>query len=508
MTSRVVAILLVAFVVSIPLAAWAVEVGVALTASHLLAMVLAGVAGMIWLRDRRSVPLGPAGIALLAFFVVAASSVVQVQFEPDIQIMGESAHEKSIKQLIGLVFGLVVFTSLRCVMYWHGLAPVALRAHFWTTAAVAVLALLQYGVASWDLEHALANWPVLNSTFGGTRPLSLMYGFPRVSLSMVEPSMLATYLLTGWAFWLFVWERPKGEHKAFHALFTASGVVIGIAIVTSGSRLAYVVIAAMTLAAICLRPFRAARLGLVAASVAIGLLLTGPDHSRRLLATLVPRPSPVQAPGTGVRAPEPGVSSSADRAEPAVPSSGEAVSAADRAAPGAVGETIRRAVDDTVQSTEMSVARNDPSVQQRVASYLISVVAIRERPWLGIGFGTSAFYMGRHWPAAFTPLSQVPSAAPVMMSHYATILTETGLLGALCVLAFAGAVLVELWRSRRRLLDRRLTAGVAAALAAYALAGTATALVVYQSLLIWLLLAAALTLQPTRQGKSVPLGDV
>jgi O-antigen ligase len=100
----------------------------------------------------------------------------------------------------------------------------------------------------------------------------------------------------------------------------------------------------------------------------------------------------------------------------------------------------------------------------------------------------------------------VPSAAPVMMSHYATILTETGLLGALCVLAFAGAVLVELWRSRRRMLDGRLTAGVAAALAAYALAGTATALVVYQSLLIWLLLAAALTLQPTRQGNSVPLG--
>ena len=66
MRSRTVAMLLVALVASIPLAAWAVEVGVALTVSHLLAMVLAGVAGTIWLRERRSVPLGSAGVALLA----------------------------------------------------------------------------------------------------------------------------------------------------------------------------------------------------------------------------------------------------------------------------------------------------------------------------------------------------------------------------------------------------------------------------------------------------------
>lgn len=493
MAPRFVTGLLVALVVSLPVAAWAVEVGVALTLSHLLAMVVVATAGAVWWREHRRVPMGAAGVALLVFFLVAVMSVVMVQAGPDIQMRGESAHAKSIKQLVGLGFGLSVFAGLRSLMQWYGLAPRALRVHLWTTAAVATLALIQFGIASWNVDHVLANWPVHNSTLGATRPLSLMYGFPRVSLGMVEPSMLATYLMTGWAFWLFAWERRPTVTTSMHGLFTASGVVTGVAIITSGSRLVYVVAVSLAVAAILLRPNRLARGGLIAASVVVGLFLTGVDHSQRLMATLMPRPAlqeqlPNLPPPTAARDTEPvAVVPAPAGAE------GGGNQHGDAASPKALVDTLGRTVDDTMHSAETAVNQNDLSVQQRVASYLVTAVVVRERPWTGTGLGTSAFYMERYWPSTF-PSIQAFAGSPVMMSHYGTVLTETGLPGMVCLVAFAAAVLVELWRAGRRSRDRWLVLGLTAALAGYALAGTATALVVYQSLLVWVLLAASLTL--------------
>ncbi len=236
MSSRAVRLALALFVVSVPLIGWAVEVGVALTPPHFVGLALIAITAVTWWRVRPAFPFNTAILSLIGFVLVATLTVVLVQFEPDIRIFGESSHAKSIKQLVGLGFGVAVFTSLYCLMRWYGLGLSVLRMHFWTTTAVAVLALIQFGVAVFDINSPLANLPVSNSTLGAARPLSLMYGFPRVSLTMVEPSSLAAYLLTGWSLWLYSLDRPVFFPERFRNLFLWSGVVLGIAVVVTGSR--------------------------------------------------------------------------------------------------------------------------------------------------------------------------------------------------------------------------------------------------------------------------------
>ena len=86
-------------------------------------------------------------------------------------MLGESLHAKAAKQLVGLYLALALFVSLRYLLEASGLGLRALRAYYITAVLVAVLALAQYGVALWDLNSVVANFPVHNSTMGATRSL-------------------------------------------------------------------------------------------------------------------------------------------------------------------------------------------------------------------------------------------------------------------------------------------------------------------------------------------------
>ncbi len=480
MPRRFVRFALALFIVSVPIIGWAVELGVAITLPHVVGLVLVVLAAATWWRLRPQFPFNTAVLSLVAFFLVAAVSVLVVQIQPDIRLYSETSHAKSIKQLIGLGFGVAVFLSLYGLMRWHGLGLAAVRMHYWTTAVIAVLALMQFGVAVFDITSSLANFPVRNSTIGAARPLSLMYGFPRVSLTMVEPSSLATYLLTGWAFWLYSLDRPTFIPERARSLFLWSGVVLGVAVVVTGSRLAYVVFTVLLLGAFVARPGRVRRAGLVGLSLLVGFLLAGPKNSRGIVATLLPKTATAPA-----------------KPAPAAPASVETPS---------VSGAVSRGVDETAKTVEVAARRTDISVQQRTASYLIALRVFRERPLLGAGFGTSGFYMERYWPSTFTPLYERKST-PTMLSHYAAVAAETGLLGLLCMAAFAAALGARLWRLAYRVEDgKALGWGLAAAVGGYAVGSAATPLLVYQVLLGWLLLAIALSATPRPAAQTA--GDV
>ena len=475
MTSRTVTLGVTLFVISVPFIGWAVELGVAFTAAHFLGLALIALALGTWMRQRPPVPRDLAVLSLLAFVLVALLTVVRVQLEPDIHVMGESAHAKSIKQLVGLGFGVSVFMALYCLLRWYRLGLTALRTHYWTTAVFAVLSLVQYAVALIDISSPLANFPVHNSTLGGLRALSLMYGFPRVSLTLVEPSILASYLLSGWALWLFALERPPVADNR-RRWFVASGFVLGVAVIITGSRLAYVVFALLTAAALAVRPHRWHRMQLVGASVVLGFLLTGPVHSRRLIASLLPKTPPAAA-ATTTRS---------------------AASSSSSSTPGTQASQTPEpaAVDAAARSLETSAATQDISVQQRTASYLVAVRVLRQRPLLGAGLGTSEFYMDRYWPPAFTPLPPDRRYAPTMLSHYATVVTETGVLGALCLASFIVVLCYQLLQLARRSSQHAVVAwSIAGAVGGYFVAGIATALITYQILLVWVLVAIALSLR-------------
>lgn len=472
MPSHIVAFTVRLFVISIPLVGLAAELGVALTLSHLAGIALIGIAGITWVRRRPSVPLDLAVFSILAFLLVAAVTVVRVQFEPNIEMIGETAHAKSVKQFIGLGFGTAVFTALYFLLRWYGLGLTALRTHYWTTAVFAVLVLAQYAVALVDIDSPLANLPVHNSTLGVTRPLSLMYGFPRVSLTLVEPSTLATYLLTGWALWLFALDRPPVESNRARQWFTVSGCVLTVALVITGSRLAYVAFGALTITALLVRPLRLRRALLVGVSAVLGLMLTGPAYSRAIVTSLLPKYLSVE---TAVEA---------DDAPDGSSRGGRGTSA-----------TRRARGRSAVSQMQSAVATQDISVQHRMASYLVAMTMMKQRPLLGSGVGTSGFYMERYWPPTFSPLPPTRDSAVTMLSHYATVATETGLLGLACLVTFAVAVGLSLVKVGRLGPDARVLAwGIGASIAGYCITSLATALVVYQVLLVWLLPAVALAL--------------
>jgi len=447
MTFRSARLAVALFIVCVPVISWAAEVGVAVTASQVMGLALIGLAAATWWRDRPPIPINTSIVAILAFFVVATITVVLVQRAPDIQMLGESAHSKSIKQLIGLGFGVTLFLALCCLLSWYGLALSALRTHYWTTVVFAILTLVQYGVALLDVKSPLANFPVQNSTVGGYRPLTLLYGFPRVSLTMIEPSMLAMYLLSGWAFWLYSMDQPTFLRERTRRAYVWSGVLLGAAIVVTGSRLAYLIFAALTLGALLVRPQRLHRAGLVCLSLLVGLPMVGATHGRKLLATLMPN----------------------------------------------IGVSTTGGIDVAV---EEAVERQDISVQQRTASYLVAFRVFRERPLLGAGLGTSGFYMERYWPESFVPPHQGRPAITTMLSHYAVAAAETGLLGLLCLGAFALGVVGRLWRLLSVKGAPPLAWGLAASIASYAICAAGNSFISYQILLVWLLLALALTVTP------------
>lgn len=495
MNTRLVSAALTLFVISIPFVGWAFEAGVALTPAHVLGLALAGMAGVTWLRERPALPRDLAVASSAGFLLVAAMTVVRVQLEPDFGSFGEAAHAKSIKQLIGLCFGVTVFAGMYCITRWYGLGVTAARVHYWTTSIFAALALLQYAVALVDMTSPLANFPVHNTTMGGQRPLSLMYGFPRVSLTMVEPSMLAVYLLTGWAFWLFTVGEPGVASDRRRRLFLLSGCVLGASIVVTGSRLAYMMVGLLVIGAVAFRPHRAWRVGLVAAGVIPGVLMTGPGHAVGLVNTLIPSTT----------------ESTAIASAPVVLTTREPVAAtpAETAAPAGVRTPeVQRA--STFEAVLLRLQRaaigRDESVQQRVASYIVAGRVSSQHPWLGTGLGTSAFYMERLWPSEFAPPGELSTAAPTMMSQYATVLAETGLVGFACLALFTAAVFVRLTRlAACGKAERNLAWGAAAALVAYYLSALATAFVSYQMLLVWVLLAIALTIRSESPCREAPL---
>ena len=464
---RPAAVLVVLFVAAVPVIAWAVEVGVALTASHLLGFGIIGLAAIVLARDRRWPPFDLVSAAIAAFATVAAITTVLTLAEPAIIYGDISSHERSAKQLAGLLFALGLFASLRVLFSRFGFAGLALRMHYWMTAGLAILVLAQYAAALWNPNSSLAVFPVHNSTLGEARTLAWganRYGFPRVALTLVEPSILAGYLLTGWAYGLFAW-RWEGSRRptVWHVLST---VVLGVAIIVTGSRLAYVVFGATAMGAVALRRPRLARAGLVAASVAVATLLIGPRQVVRVSASIAPADTAPPAAITG-------------QAEPVAPPA---------AAPGSLLDRVEDRLLDRGR-------HEDDSTRQRVASLVVALRVVREHPWLGVGYGLSDFYMESLWPASLPEVHRPFRVPLTMVSAYATIVTETGVLGAACVILLAIVVALALWRQGCRNPESRArAAGLSAALGTYALGAAAAPLMVYQFLLIWLLLAVATTL--------------
>jgi hypothetical protein len=467
---------LIAFVITLPELCWAAELGVALTPSHVLGIALMMLAGAAWWRWGSARLFDAATVPAVMLVVVALGTVVAVQLRPDALLYGESTHAKSLKQFIGLLYGVGLFFALTYLLRTYRFAGTMARVHHWTASVVAALTLGQFAIASYSLTSPLANFPVSNSTLGVVRPLSLLYGFPRVSLTMIEPSMLATYLISAWAMWLYGTQLSKGTaDRSWSSL--ASGVLLGVGVVVSGSRLAYLVAATFAAGALVVRPQRAVRLALLVLTVALGASLTGYKQWVNVIATLIPKPTAATTvtaapPGPGIGTTVPAASSSeAPVSKPA------------------------EMMEQTAQKVEQAAGTLDISVQQRAASYLVALDVFRQSPLFGTGWGTSAFYMEWLWPASFTPLDSRRTTPPIMLSHAATLLTETGLLGMACVLVFAVGVGMALWKSGQAGAESRDRAwGVAAAAGSYVMSSFAVGLVVYQFLLVWLIFALAISM--------------
>ena len=472
---------LTAFTVSVPVVAWALELGVALTASHLLALVIIVLAASVWIVARTPPTIDLATLSLTGFVAVATVTVVQVQMEPDLIILGESLQTKAIKQLIGLWFAFGLVLGLRYLLESFQMGSHLLRAHFWTTVAVAVLALLQYLVAVGDLRSVLAVFPVHNSTLGETRMLETgvkLYGFPRVALTLVEPSRLGAYLLTGWAFWLYALDR-RGEGFLQGRAFTLSGILLGAAIIVTGSRTAYFVFAVLFLGGLILRPHRLLRFGLVAASLFLASVLIGPGETAGITTSLMPEAPPGVAdvlvgPG-GIGAGGGPTVDPGDAATQAIPHLG-------------VLEQVERSL------TAMAIS-SGVSERHRIGSLVVTMSVLRDDPWLGSGYGTSEFAMASRMPEGIGPIV-ADAFRPTMLGVYNTILTETGIVGALCFVGLVLGTLSAVARAARseRPQARRVAWGVGAGLAAYAIAMVGLAVEVYQFLLVWMLLAGALAL--------------
>lgn len=486
---RLADVMLVLFIVSLPIICWAVELGGAVTASHVFGLGLIVVASWIGLRTRRRPTLDLASVSLLGFAAVATLTVAMLWRQPELIVAGESTHHKAVKQIVGLYFSVTVFFSLRYVMEATGAGLKALRAYYVTTFVVAGLSLVQYGVAQWDLQSPFANFSVYNSTLGETRALVVgnsRYGFPRVALTLVEPSRLSMYLLTGWALWAYGVTR---HHVVFlgQRWMTVTGILIGTAVLVTGSRLGYVSLGALALGALVLRPDRGRRLAVMVGSVALATLLIGPAQIIGLTATLLPTEpapgaiSPVPAPS---RVETPKAPAQLPRGEPHTPPSVTWVAA--------------------LEQRLLSVgARSDMSVRHRIGSVLVVLSVLRDHPWLGVGYGISEFAMAARYPAQMGVLTHGKPNRPSLMSLWGTIVAETGVIGLAWVLGFIVGTYGVLVSLRHSAHGRVVAWAVGGALVAYAISASVKSIEIYQFLIVWFLLAIALVL-PSAIGTSDP----
>ena len=485
---------LLCFVVSVPIVAWAVHIGVALTASHLIAMFLMVLAAGVGITLRRRARVDLATFALACFVVVATVTVARVLLGPNVVIFEESLHRKAVKQLVGLYFAFGLFVALRYLADTFRLGPFLARIHLRTAVILAVLAILQFFVALWDINSSLANFPIHNSTLGEMRRLGtgvLLYGFPRVSLTFVEPSRLGIYLLTGWALWLYALERgdqgwPSGKWT------TAGGIVLGATVLMTGSRAAHVVFFILAIAAVLVRPHRLHRLMLVVASLVLVAALTGPWNAARITATLLPEVTPA------LTFPPP----PARRSDTRVP----AADSLRDILPDKAVEKLREMQERVNVRLIAAGARAGVSARHRIGSLVVALSVFRDYPLLGMGYGTSEFAMAMRYP--LKEMGQIVDEGfrPTMLGVHAVLLTETGLAGVLCVFGLGWAVCLALARAIRHgdHRSRALGWGMAASLGGYAIAMTGQAIEIYQLLLVWLLLAIALTLDPGASRKNTP----
>ena len=453
------------FMISVPAIAWALELGVALTPSHVLGFVVIalGATTLIGLRHRPVFDL--VSLSLIAFAVVATITVARVHLQPDVVIYGESLQAKATKQVLGLWFAVGLFLALRYLMETFGLGSRLLRVHFWTTVGVAVLALVQFGIALWDFSSVFAALPVHNSTLGETRQLVTgvqAYGFPRVALTLVEPSRLGTYLLTGWALWLYAAERKPGGFLG-RRLATISGIVLGAAVILTGSRAAHLVFACLAIGAVFARPGRLQRFALIIASLVLAVAVIGPSSTTGITTSLIRRTSPENA---RVLPPDhvPHVRSFSENQRVA-------------------------AFEDRLIALGR---RSSPSTRHRIGSALVTLSVLRDRPWLGAGYGTSEFAMAMRYPPEMGQIVLGP-VRPTMLGAYNTVVTETGIAGALCLVGLLIGTFAGLRATAKSALPGASTLAWAsgAALSAYALAMSGLAIEVYQFVLVWALLAAA-----------------
>jgi hypothetical protein len=454
----------ISFIISIPAVAWALELGVALTPSHILgfAVIALAAATLIALRHRPVFDL--ISFSLVAFAVVATITVMRVHLQPDVVIYGESLQAKATKQLIGLWFAVGLFLGLRYLMETFRLGTTVLRVHFWTAVVVAVLALVQYGIALWDFGSGFAALPVRNSTLGETRQLVTgvqVYGFPRVALTLVEPSRLGTYLLTAWALWLYAAQRKAGGFLGSRWA-TISGIVLGAAVILTGSRAAHLVFACLALGAVLARPGRLQRSALVVASLVLAVVLIGPSGTAGVTTSLIRRTPPAVSVASGDIVPH-------------------------------IRSTSRNRRIAGFEDRLIALGRrSSPSTRHRVGSALVTLSVLRDRPWFGAGYGTSEFAMAMRYPPEMGQIVLGP-VRPTMLGAYNTVVTETGVAGTLCLLGLLIGMLTGLWTTARSTLPGASTLAWAsgAALSAYALAMSGLAIEVYQFVLVWALLAAA-----------------
>lgn len=231
---RVIRGLVTAFVWSLPILCWSVQVGpMALTPSHALGVMLLAAAWCAWREPDRRTPREWGVVWAGGFFGIAVLSDIPVLLRPDVGVMGETLHGKAVKQLIGLLFAVLLLAALRYLIVRFNLAESVLKTHQAACAAVAALTLVQYLIAQIDVTSPLAFIPVANKTLGTTRGFYAPYGFPRVALTMVEPAWLAIYLVSGWAFWLFTLDRLPAPGLRSRR-FQVSGVVMGTALFVTG----------------------------------------------------------------------------------------------------------------------------------------------------------------------------------------------------------------------------------------------------------------------------------
>ena len=497
---RIVRMASIAFTASVPIVAWAIDVGVALTASHLIAFLLIALAAAVWGTTRRPLPIDLATLSVACFLAVAAVTVVRVLLDPDVVILGESMHRKSVKQLAGLGFAFALFVAFRYLLQAFRLASTIARAHFWTTAVIATLTILQFGAAWWNIESAWANFPVDNSTLGETRGLGtgvILYGFPRVSLTFVEPSRLGIYLLTGWAFWLYT-ERPFTDTSLHRVLPVLAGILVGVAALVTGSRVAHVVFILGAVSAIALRPYRFYRAALVTATIVVAAGITNPWKAVGVTATLIPEDVPVATQPRISETERASIANAPGRLQRVQPS------------PYDLRETDKASVANTLgplQRLEVGLidmgVRSNVSAKHRIGSLVVALSVVQDYPWLGIGYGTSEFAMAVRYPDEMGAIVAEGRYRPTMLGILAVVLTETGVVGTLCLLGLLVGVALTLGKILRSgdSQARRSAGGLSAAIAVYLLAMSVQTVEVYQFLLAWVLLPVALSLRAEDSGR-------